>query len=500
VTPSLRVVDSSPAETPADVLVVGIRPGSSDSDATGPELLPGTDLPPEVSAAITADLATVGASGSVDATTRLPAPDQVSAASVLAVGVGTGERVAGGSAEVMRRAAGAATRALSGVGSAVLALPSGDDAQARALAEGALMGAYAFTAFRSSGGTSPLAEVLWPGGDSSAAQRATAVAQAVARARDWVNTPAGDLPPAVFADQITEAAEQVGIGVEVLDEAALADGGYGGILGVGQGSANPPRLVRLTYRPDGATRHLALVGKGITFDTGGLSLKPAEAMIGMKTDMSGAAAASAAAVAVAAIGTPVALTVYAALAENMPSGTATRPQDVLRIYGGQTVEVLNTDAEGRLVMADALARAGEDGPDLLVDIATLTGACMVALGQRVAGVMGNTDASVDAVEAAADAAGESVWHLPIPEEMRGKLDSQVADIANIGNRYGGALQAAAFLSDFVADGVDWAHLDIAGPARNTEGPHGYTPKGATGFGVRTLVALAEQMALPQASE
>jgi leucyl aminopeptidase len=161
--------------------------------------------------------------------------------------------------------------------------------------------------------------------------------------------------------------------------------------------------------------------------------------------------------------------------------------------------VLNTDAEGRLVMADALARAGEDSPDLLVDIATLTGACMVALGQRTAGVMGNDDASVDAVEAAAEAAGESVWHLPIPEEMRGKLDSQVADIANIGNRYGGALQAAAFLADFVADGVDWAHLDIAGPARNTEGPHGYTPKGATGFGVRTLVALAERMAPAQSS-
>jgi leucyl aminopeptidase len=493
VTPSLRLVDSSPADTSADVLVVGIRAGSSD-DSGGPELLPGTELPPDVATAITADLATVGASGAADATTRLPAPEQVSAASVLAVGVGSGERLPGGSAEALRRAAGAATRALSGVGSAVLALPSTDAAQARAVAEGALMGAYAFTAFRSSGGTSPLAEVLWPGGDEDAAQRASAVADAVGRARDWVNTPAGDLPPAVFADQIADAAGQVGLIVEVLDEAALAEGGYGGILGVGRGSANPPRLVRLEYRPEGATRHLVLVGKGITFDTGGLSLKPAEAMIGMKTDMSGAAAASAAAVAVAAVGAPVSLTVYAALAENMPSGTATRPQDVLRIYGGQTVEVLNTDAEGRLVMADALARAGEDSPDLLVDIATLTGACMVALGQRVAGVMGNASASVEAVEAAADAAGESVWHLPIPEEMRSKLDSQVADIANIGNRYGGALQAAAFLADFVADGVDWAHLDIAGPARNTEGPHGYTPKGATGFGVRTLVALAEQMA------
>jgi leucyl aminopeptidase len=186
--------------------------------------------------------------------------------------------------------------------------------------------------------------------------------------------------------------------------------------------------------------------------------------------------------------------VYAALAENMPSGTATRPQDVLRMYGGTSVEVLNTDAEGRLVMADALARAGEDAPDLLVDVATLTGACMIALGNRVAGVMSGDDVVAARVKGAADEAGEAVWPLPIPEEMRSKLDSHVADIANIGNRYGGALQAAAFLKEFVAEGLAWAHLDIAGPARNTEGPYGYTPKGGTGFGVRTLVALAEQMA------
>jgi leucyl aminopeptidase len=454
-------------------------------------LLDGTDLPAAVADAVTATLASVGASGSTDETTRVPAPEGIAATTVLGVGTGSADAAR---PETLRRAAGAATRALAGVGTAVLALPGHGPAADRAVAEGAMLGSYRFTAFRSSDtGKAPLATVLLPGADDTAVAHATAVAEAVARARDWVNTPAADLPPAELADQITAAAAAAGIDVEVLDEADLAEGGYGGILGVGRGSANPPRLVRLAYRPDQASSHLAIVGKGITFDTGGLSLKPAEAMIGMKTDMAGAAAAAAALVAIATMGLPVSVTVYAALAENMPSGTATRPQDVLRMYGGTTVEVLNTDAEGRLVMADALVRAGEESPDLLVDVATLTGACMVALGTRVAGVMSGDDAVAATVKAAADTAGESVWPLPIPEEMRGKLDSHVADIANIGNRYGGALQAAAFLRDFVADGLAWAHLDIAGPARNTEGPYGYTPKGGTGFGVRTLVALAEQM-------
>ena len=483
-----RPVDTSPAETPADVLVVALRSGSGDA---GPALLDGTDLPAQVADAVAATLTSVGASGSTDETTRVPSPEGVEATTVLGVGTGSADATR---PETLRRAAGAATRALAGVDSAVLALPTNGPAGDRAVAEGALLGSYRFTAFRSGdSGKAPLATVLLPGVDETTLAHATAVAEAVVRARDWVNTPAADLPPAELATQMTAAAEAAGIDVEVLDEADLTEGGYGGILGVGRGSANPPRLVRLTYRPDQASAHLAIVGKGITFDTGGLSLKPPEAMIGMKTDMAGAAAAAAALVAIATMRLPVSVTVYAALAENMPSGTATRPQDVLRMYGGTTVEVLNTDAEGRLVMADALVRAGEESPDLLVDVATLTGACMVALGMRVAGVMSGDDSVAATVKAAADTAGESVWPLPIPEEMRGKLDSHVADIANIGNRYGGALQAAAFLKDFVADGIAWAHLDIAGPARNTEGPYGYTPKGGTGFGVRTLVALAEQM-------
>jgi len=484
---TLRTVDTSPAETDSDVLVVVVRAGAS---GQGPALLDGTDLPEHAVQAVASMLHRLGATGSADETTRLPSPDGVAAGTVLAVGVGRRDP---DDPETLRRAMGAASRALVGVGSAVLAIPGDDSAQAAAL-EGALLGAYAFTAFRSGdSGRPPLAEVVVSGTAEAVVVRVEALAAAVNRARDWVNTPPGDLPPATFANQIVEAAADVPIEVEVLAEDELAEQGYGGIIGVGRGSAHPPRLVRLAYRPDGATAHLAIVGKGITFDSGGLSLKPAEAMIGMKTDMSGAAAAAAAAVAVAEVGLPVNVTVYAALAENMPSGSASRPQDVLRMYGGTTVEVLNTDAEGRLVMADALVRAGADEPDLLVDIATLTGACMVALGNRVAGLISDDADAAAQVKGAADAAGEQVWALPIPEEMRSKLDSQVADLANIGNRFGGALQAGAFLKEFVADGVAWAHLDIAGPARNTEGAYGYTPKGGTGFGVRTLMALADAL-------
>jgi leucyl aminopeptidase len=486
---SSQTVETRPAETDADVLVVAVSAVPAGTDAA-PMVIDGTDLPTRVAESLATTLHSLGASGSADETTRLPAPQGVAAATVLAVGVGRRDTT---DPETLRRAMGAATRTLAGVGTAVLALPPGDDVLSAAV-EGAVMGAYTFTAFRSSdSGKAPLARVLVPGARHDVLARAQSVAAGVNRARDWVNTPPGDLPPAVFADQIAAAAQDLPVEIDVLDEDALAEGGYGGIIGVGRGSQNPPRLVRMSYRPEGATAHLAIVGKGITFDSGGLSLKPPEAMIGMKTDMSGAAAAAAAMLAVAEVGLPVDVTVYAAMAENMPSGSASRPQDVLRMYGGTTVEVLNTDAEGRLVMADALVRAGEDEPDLLVDIATLTGACMVALGNRVAGLISDDEAATTQVKAAAEAAGEPVWPLPIPEEMRSKLDSQVADLANIGNRYGGALQAGAFLKEFVADGLAWAHLDIAGPARNNEAPFGYTPKGGTGFGVRTLVALAASL-------
>jgi leucyl aminopeptidase len=278
---------------------------------------------------------------------------------------------------------------------------------------------------------------------------------------------------------------------EVLDEKALERGGYGGIVGVGQGSVHPPRLVRMEYAPAHAETTVVFVGKGITFDSGGLSLKPPKSMETMKSDMGGAAAIIGAMQAIATLGPAVRVIGYLPIAENMPSGTAQRPSDVLTIYGGKTVEVLNTDAEGRLVLADALARSAEDSPDVVVDVATLTGAQVVALGTRISAVMANDDALRDAVVASAGRAGEAMWPMPLPAELRKGLDSAVADLANVsGDRSGGMLVAGLFLREFVPAGVRWAHLDIAGPSFNDGQPHGYTPKGGTGAATRALVQIA----------
>jgi leucyl aminopeptidase len=403
------------------------------------------------------------------------------------------------SARTLSRAAGAALRCAK-VARVALALPVGEAAAlVEAAATGALIGAYRYPGRPQGDPPAAVPEQVTvlvpdPAQVAGAARRAEALAEGVVLARRLVDTPAGALPPAALAQAARDALAGVPVEVEVLDEAALAEGGYGGILGVGQGSANPPRLVRMAYAPDGASAHLALVGKGITFDSGGLSLKPAASMAAMKMDMGGAAATLAAVQAIAALGLPVRVTAYLAVAENMPSGSAQRPGDVITAYGGKTVEVLNTDAEGRLVMMDALVRCGQDEPDAIVDIATLTGAQLVALGSRIAGVMGNDDAWRDEVCAAAEAAGELAWPMPIPEEMRPSLDSPVADLANIGERNGGMMTAAAFLREFVPEGVRWAHVDIAGPAFNEGSAWGAFGKGGTGFGVRMLVAVAERMA------
>jgi leucyl aminopeptidase len=282
-----------------------------------------------------------------------------------------------------------------------------------------------------------------------------------------------------------------------MDEKQLAAGGFGGIMGVGQGSANPPRLVKLTYKPRGAKTHLGLVGKGITYDSGGLTIKTAVGMQTMKSDMAGAAAVVNATLAVAELGLPVAVTTFVPMAENMPSGHATRPGDVLTMYGGKTVEVLNTDAEGRLILADALVLASEAKPDLILDVATLTGACETALGDRVAGILGNDDGLVTRTVDAARRAGEALWPLPIAEEMTTKVRtySKVADLMqhNV-DLYGGALYAAAFLQEFVGEGLPWAHLDIAGPSFNGRAAYGHVPSGGTGIAVATLVELATALA------
>ncbi|TDD17517.1 leucyl aminopeptidase [Kribbella turkmenica] len=444
-------------------------------------------------------LSGLGATGKTGEATLVPGPKPGKSATLIAVGLGEAPDGAL-KTDDLRTAAGTGVRAAKTTQSVALALPTPDADCVRAVAEGALLGRYSFTAYKSSdasaeepGNLTVLTDLSRTKEAKAALERAEVTAEAVRQVRDWVNTPPSDLNPADFAAQALKLGKEYGVKVEVMDEKALAKGGYGGILGVGQGSANPPRLIRISYAPKKPVTHLAFVGKGITFDSGGLSLKTATGMVSMKADMAGAAAVIGATVAIARLGLPVQVTTYAAMAENMPSGSAARPSDVLTMYGGKTVEVLNTDAEGRLVLGDALVRASEDQPDLIVDVATLTGACVVALGTKVAGAFANTDSARDRVVDAAVAAGEAMWPLPIPAEMLDKLrsHSKVADLANItGEPWGGALAAAAFLGDFVAEGIDWVHLDVAGPAFNDGGASGYTPTGGTGYAVRTLVELA----------
>jgi len=499
---TLTLSAKDPAAVTADALVLALAAGRP-----RPRLLGAQSLPASTRRALTEAIPLLAATGVPDTVHRLPAVPGVAARCVVLTGVGEvrGEPTH----EALRRAAGAAVRELAGTAKVALALPTADVAAAGAVAEGALLGSYAFTRYRTTsgpaGGRPPVraAVIVSPHAGGTAARVAARAAQVVSEAvngtRDLVNTAPADLYPAAFADLAVSAAEGLPIAVTVLDERKLARGGYGGLLGVGQGSTRPPRLVRLDYAPSRAAGHVALVGKGITFDSGGLSIKTAQGMEAMKSDMAGAAAVLHAVEALARLAVPVRVTGWLALAENMPSGTAQRPSDILTIRGGRTVEVLNTDAEGRLVLADAIVAAGEENPDVIVDVATLTGAQAVALGNRVSAIMSNDDALRARVHRVAEQVGEQFWPMPLPPELRASLDSRVADIANMGDRFGGMLVAGLFLKEFVGrrgggpdgDPIPWAHLDIAAPAFNPGAAHGYTPTGGTGVAVRTLVGLVQ---------
>jgi leucyl aminopeptidase len=422
----------------------------------------------------------------------------VAAPLIIAAGLGPADHKDGerGRLESLRRASGAAVRsaAATKAASVALCLPARDEPETEAVALGALLGRYTFGRYRNGDQPSrPEITVLSTVG--AAAGRAEALADAMSLVRDLVNTSPSQLYPETFAAEAERVARAAEVEFEVLDHTALANGGYGGLTGVGQGSVHPPRLVRLGYRHPAATKTVVFCGKGITFDSGGLSLKPPKSMEAMKSDMSGAAAVLGAIQAIAALKLAVNVVGYLAMAENMPGGRAQRPSDVITIFGGKTVEVLNTDAEGRLVLADALARSAHDAPDLIIDVATLTGAQVVALGPRIAGVMGSDDEVAAAIADAARRAGEQAWPMPLPAELRKGLDSAVADIANVaGDRYGGMLIGGLFLKEFVPDGVRWAHVDIAGPAFHEGEPYGYTPKGGTGAAVRMLVQVAADAA------
>ena len=391
------------------------------------------------------------------------------APAVLFVGCGAADNGASAGsvgADVLRRAAAALVRAAGRSGAAVLVLPApladGVGSQRRAaqvVVEGAVLAAYRFVAHKSdseSGGIERFVVAgagLDPAELAEGVRRGIAVADAVCLARDLVNEPPSSLTPTRFAEAAVDRAEGLpGVTVEVWDEQRIFDERLGGLLGVARGSAEPPRLLKIAYEPadpiavDGRVPHVVLVGKGITFDSGGLSLKTAEGMVTMKTDMSGAAAVLATVSACGALGVRVRVTAIAPTTENMPGGRATKPGDVLTIRNGRTIEVLNTDAEGRLVLADGLSLASEIQPDAIIDLATLTGACVVALGTSIAGVFGSDDTLIGRVRAASERAGEGTWPLPLPDEYRSHIDSDVADMKNIGK----AGQAGAIVGGVAA--------------------------------------------------
>ena len=436
----------------------------------------------------------LGVSGGLGKTTKVSGPQSCL---LLLIGLGSEKDI-----DSLRFIGGVAARELGGLEHVVIDVPLKSTSETLALYEGFLLGNYDYQNYKSKPRKRALSKLTIVSKfkpKPAELSEVEKIVSAVHGCRDLVNQPANDLYPEAMTKHAKLASKGLPIKIKVWEEKDLISAGLGGIHAVGKGSTRPPRLVKLEFKPAGAKVSLALVGKGITFDTGGLSLKPAESMVGMKYDMTGAAAVMQALVAIASLGIKVKATAWLCLAENMPSGSATRPNDIIKIRNGKTVEVLNTDAEGRLVLADGLSMAVEESPDYLIDVATLTGAATIALGNRYAGLMGDVDA-IKKVEKASESVGELVWHMPLPEELRPLLDSDIADIANvkIGNRAGGMLIGGLFLREFVgsdqANKPSWAHLDIAGPANNDSAAYGHTPKGATGVTVRTLIQLARDLA------
>ncbi len=495
-TAKIALSDAAPASAAVDALVVGLLPARGKRvEVVSPGL---TD---EARTALADAFTAIGATAKSADVARVPGGNGIKATVVVGLGLGSMEKQE--EPEALRKAVGCAVRSLTGVRKIAFALPIRDDDALLHMAIAAQLAAYEFTTFKGTaserhGATARTITILLEASATAEQKQSlkeiSSVAASVNLARDLVNTPPNAMSPADLADAARAAVAALPVDVVIWDEHDLLGDGCGGILAVGQGSANPPRLVRMDYAPTGATRHLALVGKGITFDTGGISIKPAANMDEMKADMAGAAAVIGAVRAIAELKLPIRVTGWVPAAENMPGGAAQRPGDVITVFGGTTVEVLNTDAEGRLVLADALGLAVRESPDLIVDAATLTGAQRLALGTRICGVMGNDDNARDAVCAAAGRAGELMWAMPLPDDLRQSLESTTADIANIGERLGGMLTAGVFLSEFIPPTQPWVHIDMAGPAFNDKGAYGYMPKGGTGAGVRTFVQIAAEMA------
>jgi leucyl aminopeptidase len=499
VTTTYTLRNASPAKTRAEAVVVGVL-----SSGKGPVVCDaGTEVARAWGRKWLPLLSSMGFSGKPGEAVRIPSGGKLNSAMLVLVGLGPDP-----DGTAVRRAAGVAARSVPNAASVALALPAETPELVDAVTQGHLLGSYTYTKHKSktdddagAGEVIVLSPIARKADAVSAFAEAQVVAAAVRLTRDWVNEPPGHLTPEGFAAAVSEAHKAATKGrgapkvkLEIWDHPTLTERGLGGTLAVGNGSDAKPRLAKLTWSPRGATTHLALVGKGVTFDSGGLTIKPSSSMVGMKGDMGGAACVIAATLAIAQLGLPIKVTTFAPMAENMVSGSSFRPGDIVTMYGGTTVEIANTDAEGRMLLGDALVLAVEEDPDVIVDVATLTGHLQLALGDKVGAVLGSQDI-VDAVLLAGDRAGEQHWPMPIPEEMKERISaSKVADLLQHDwVRWGGGLMAAAFLREFT-DGRPWAHLDIAGKELNTGAAYGHVPSGGTGFGVTTIVEYARSLA------
>lgn len=484
--PQLVPSDDAVADVACDALVVGAEP----KDGGFALSQSGSQLDDALDGYLAEHLEDISFKAKAGEVAIVPTMRRLNAKSVVVVGLGPAD-----APSRLRRAAGAAARRLANTHADIAStLHEGRDASAVSeVVEGFLLGSYRYPGSKSDPRPSKIQRVALLGADAAAVDRGTALGEATLLARDLSNEPADTLTPDALARRAQEVADVSGLGCSVLDEKDIAAKGLAGLITVGKGSQNAPRFIELSYAPDGAKGHVALVGKGVTFDSGGLSLKTAGGMETMKTDMSGAAAVLAAMSVVSRLNISTAVTAYIPAVENMPSGTAVRPGDVIKHYNGKTTEVVNTDAEGRLILSDALAVASEKKPDAIIDVATLTGSVQIALGNKVGGLFCNDDDLASEIESAAEAAGEPLWRLPLFKDYRKQLDSEVADMKNSGTRYGGAIVAALFLQEFVSGGIPWAHLDIAGIAR-AESDDDRGPKGGTGASTATLISWLEARA------
>lgn len=481
-----------PTSVAVDALILAVPPGNGAWDG------PLAALDAALDGGLKAVLGDNGFNGKVGSTSVIPTLGKIPAKRIVV----TGLPVSGSTAEDVRRAYGSAARAAKSAGAtSVASLPQGGglDAYAgyRAAVEGVLLALYEFTDYKSRNNKPGITTWTVLGGANDAVNQGVAAGHALAAgiylARDLVSEPGNTLYPETFAAIARDVARENELEYQEYDEKQLAEMGAGAIVAVGQGSTHPPRLMHLTYTPSGESQGMiAFVGKGITFDTGGMSLKTTEGIVTMKTDMAGGAAVLGAMQALAALDLPFTVHGIIASAENMPSDTAFRPGDVLTALNGKTIEIISTDAEGRLVLADALVYAARQGAEEMIDLATLTGAKVVALGAESVAVFSNDDEMARNMVAAGSEAGELFWHMPLWDALRKQIRSQIADMKNSGGRGGGSITAALLLSEF-AEGKKWTHLDIAGAA-TSDTATGYRVKGSTGVGVRALINYLEAKA------